>query len=454
MAALARKLARKLVGSAQEDEASKRGHGRHREAASLARGSIELAPDDFRERMAHLRMAVDLEKRVNGRNESVASSVAISMSLLRLLIEPRHELAKGKTGVPAKRIMREDLCWNKLTGLDEKAVYADLREALCAARELIWKKRAARWESDQQSDGEVSQMFRSVPDALQSLVKAHKRLGSFFRKLKPEGKHVATSAYHFGQALELLDPPHMDPTYQLRSQPELARIASEARFWIGTLQQDDSVDRCPPEYVIGLYSTFAGKFDDQLVNRLQYQTPTKMRSLVDAHLGSSERRFERCLDLGCGTGLSGLAFRNLTDHLSGVDLSPPMIDKAAERGCYDSLAIGDVESALSIDGDAGLYDLVLACDVLVYIGNLLRTLSAVSSQLRRDRGIFCFSTELLPEGDRGYQLQPCARYAHTRQYVRETADKAGFQVETMEKSVLRKNVGKDVIGTLAILTLK
>ena len=42
-------------------------------------------------------------------------------------------------------------------------------------------------------------------------------------------------------------------------------------------------------------------------------------------------RFGAMLDLGCGTGLAGAAFRPQVDRLTGVDLSPAMIAQARAR---------------------------------------------------------------------------------------------------------------------------
>ena len=47
--------------------------------------------------------------------------------------------------------------------------------------------------------------------------------------------------------------------------------------------------------------------------------------------------FGAMLDLGCGTGLGGAAFRPFVDRLVGVDLSPAMIAQAAAKGLYDRL---------------------------------------------------------------------------------------------------------------------
>ena len=52
------------------------------------------------------------------------------------------------------------------------------------------------------------------------------------------------------------------------------------------------------------------------------------------------------LDLGCGTGLAGAAFKPLAARLDGVDLSPAMIEKARARQIYDHLQVADLQTAL------------------------------------------------------------------------------------------------------------
>ena len=55
--------------------------------------------------------------------------------------------------------------------------------------------------------------------------------------------------------------------------------------------------------------------------------------------GSASAQFGTMLDLGCGTGLAGAAFRPHVDWLVGVDLSPAMIEQARGKGIYDRLAV-------------------------------------------------------------------------------------------------------------------
>ena len=91
------------------------------------------------------------------------------------------------------------------------------------------------------------------------------------------------------------------------------------------------------------------------------------------------RRWYRAADLGCGTGLMGPLLRpHVSGRLEGVDLSQGMVDKARAKGCYDHLAVEELVAYL--DGSAGQegvqcggsggYDLLVAADVFVYIGDL------------------------------------------------------------------------------------
>ncbi len=61
----------------------------------------------------------------------------------------------------------------------------------------------------------------------------------------------------------------------------------------------------------------------------------------------AEQPVRRGLDLGCGTGLSGAAFRGMVDVLTGIDLSTKMIARAKAKGIYDDLVHVDISSFLT-----------------------------------------------------------------------------------------------------------
>lgn len=161
----------------------------------------------------------------------------------------------------------------------------------------------------------------------------------------------------------------------------------------------------PAEYVRSLFDGYAATFDEHLVNKLGYATPqVLMRMACDvgderrtAAASSTPRSntrqlcvWQRAADLGCGTGLAGVYMRPRTVQLHGVDLSPGMVAQArarcsAEDGSkplYDELAVGDVVDWCTTRAGHG-YDLVVAADVLVYIGDLAPLFTAVTAMMRR-----------------------------------------------------------------------
>jgi predicted TPR repeat methyltransferase len=202
--------------------------------------------------------------------------------------------------------------------------------------------------------------------------------------------------------------------------------------------------------------------------------PDMLRTLVDSTVGP--RTYQSALDLGCGTGLSGLAFRSCVSAcLRGADLSPEMVDTARQTrpGCYDELVVGDVLSQSTYeaanrndtDGDdhgshrASRWDLIYACDVFVYLGDLSPVFAMVSKHLGDDDGVFAFSTELLPndsddEATEGppYKLQSTGRFAHSVSYLNELAGTHHLCVRATTIRPIRKNAGRDILGCLVVLS--
>jgi SAM-dependent methyltransferase len=78
------------------------------------------------------------------------------------------------------------------------------------------------------------------------------------------------------------------------------------------------------------------------------------------------------LDLDCGTGLFGPQLRPLARTLTVIDLLSNMLKKGEQRQLYDHLICGDIAEFLDTQSDA--FDLAVAADVFVYIGDLMRVL--------------------------------------------------------------------------------
>src|SRR5262249_20342126 len=126
-----------------------------------------------------------------------------------------------------------------------------------------------------------------------------------------------------------------------------------------------AAQRSNANYVQHLFDQFSADYDARMIGQLGYRAPSILREL--ANLVIAPEKPLSILDLGCGTGLSGAAFRDMASRLDGIDLSPKMIEQARARGIYDSLAVADIDTALA-QGDT--YDLILAADTLVYFGDL------------------------------------------------------------------------------------
>jgi predicted TPR repeat methyltransferase len=152
------------------------------------------------------------------------------------------------------------------------------------------------------------------------------------------------------------------------------------------------------------------------------------------------------LDLGCGTGFVAQAFADMLAAVDGIDLSPSMIAKAQGRGLYRDLTVADIETALA-GGGAG-YDLIIAADTLVYLGDLTATFKGAAARLKF-HGFFLFTVESSPEAE--FELGPKRRWRHSEGYVRRLADAAGLEVAGLVAAAPRTEAGVPVDGLAVAL---
>jgi predicted TPR repeat methyltransferase len=218
---------------------------------------------------------------------------------------------------------------------------------------------------------------------------------------------------------------------------------------IAALEAGEGAD-LSASYVRALFDRYADRFDQDLVGKLGYAAPDLLRSAVDRVMPAAAGL--RILDLGCGTGLAGVTFKPLASRLAGVDLSPRMVEKARQRRLYDELTVGDVVEAME-RAPAG-WDLLVAADVLVYIGDLAPVFGAAARALPPG-GHFAATLERLPDqpvalADETFMLGATRRYAHSEQYVRATAEAAGFLIRLMEPCSPRREKGMPVPGLLFV----
>jgi predicted TPR repeat methyltransferase len=215
------------------------------------------------------------------------------------------------------------------------------------------------------------------------------------------------------------------------------------QYTLASLGAEAAPEAASKEYVIGLFDRYADHFDEHLVDKLKYRTPSL---LFDSIMRLVPPGNLHILDLGCGTGLVGSLFRPLARTLTGVDISSNMLKIAKQRQIYDDLVCGDLIEFLQTG--AKTFDLAVAADVFIYIGDLSRVFHGVRGALR-EGGLFGFSVEVSEDQD--FVLRATRRYAHSRAYLRRLAEEHGFVFETLESQIIRQQDGTDVVGDLAIL---
>ncbi len=159
-------------------------------------------------------------------------------------------------------------------------------------------------------------------------------------------------------------------------------------------------------------------------------------------------RIGSMLDLGCGTGLGGAAFRPIVDRLVGVDLSPAMIEQARAKGLYDRLVTADLAAFLAAEAaNAAKYHFVLAADVFVYVSDLVPIVAATARVLAPD-GLFAFTVET--HSGEGVKLQPTLRYAHGAAYIRAALADAGLTALRLSETSVRSEKGEPVPGLVVV----
>ena len=196
------------------------------------------------------------------------------------------------------------------------------------------------------------------------------------------------------------------------------------------------------------FDALAAGFDHHLVDHLKYRAPGLLAGVL-GEMRPDKNGFPAILDLGCGTGLVGMALaKNFAiKKLVGVDLSPNMLREAAKRELYAELIGDDVVSAMSARADR--FDLIVAADVLVYVGALEHVFEQ-ASRLLNSGDMFVFTVELSEGAE--LALESAGHYRHGKAYVMRLAQAYGFEITRLTEDVIRTEVNKDVAGLYVYLT--
>ncbi len=218
--------------------------------------------------------------------------------------------------------------------------------------------------------------------------------------------------------------------------------AQAVAYALAALGAEPLPPAAPSAYVAGLFDQYARRFDAHLLHTLEYRTPALLMEALRPHLPAHALAV---LDLGCGTGLCAPLLKPHARTLTGVDLSAGMLAQARERQLYDTLVCDELVRWLQ--ATASRFELAVAADVFVYIGDLDPVFGALRRVLTAG-ALFGFSCEASPDAE--ITLGTNLRYAHSAGYLHRLAQAHGFACEVMTPCTLRRDGGADVAGHVMV----
>lgn len=231
----------------------------------------------------------------------------------------------------------------------------------------------------------------------------------------------------------------------LALQPDNASV----NYLVAALTGGKQPQQAPEIYIKQLFDQYAVHYDQHITQTLKYNVPQQIHEILQ-NVSSAPLQNLSILDLGCGTGLSGAAFKSVAKQLVGVDLSAKMLNFARTKEIYDELIEGDLVAVLN--NLKNKFDLIISSDTLVYLGDLQPLLSACRKVLNQN-GTIAFSTELLAD-DKDYVLQKTGRYAHNPKYIYDLAEQLGYSIVTQQQVVLRIQEDQPCPGIITVLKIK
>jgi predicted TPR repeat methyltransferase len=97
------------------------------------------------------------------------------------------------------------------------------------------------------------------------------------------------------------------------------------------------------------YDDWAAKYDADVLEKHSYTGPTEVAGVFARYMPSDSR----VLDAGAGTGLTGVALRELGfSDIVGIDLSEAMLEVARARGVHRELRQMDLVERLDFEPDS------------------------------------------------------------------------------------------------------
>ena len=281
--------------------------------------------------------------------------------------------------------------------------------------------------------GNIFKENNQISEAISSYQKAVSIRSDFIEALY----HLGISYYEYGDSSKAI----LSFEKALAIEPDYEEVIHMLNSISG------KTSNSPPRgYVEKLFDGYAEKFDKSLVDELGYKLPFQIAKLAK-EIYPYKSKFKNVIDLGCGTGLSGEGLKLISNNLIGVDISNKMIIQAKKRKLYDLLFVDEILNYL--DSTSEKFDLFVALDVLIYIGDVTDIFKSIA-QRSMHTSYLIFSIEL--QHADGFKLLPSGRYSHSKNYIIKKSE-SSFKVVKTKKIKLRKENDKWIFGQIFILKI-
>lgn len=219
-----------------------------------------------------------------------------------------------------------------------------------------------------------------------------------------------------------------------------------AKHMLAALNQQHT-QQAPQQYIIELFDQYANYYNKHLKDTLQYKLPEKFRELYAKY--NKTKAVQNTLDLGCGTGLCGIYFRDTTVNLIGVDLSKNMLLQAKILDAYDLLIQADIQQYQTFKDN--YFDLIIAADMVPYTGDLENLFTNIKTLMKHDSKCI-FNIELLENNDQElFKLQLTGRYAHTLCYIESLLKTFNLVILEHITTTIRLQNNVPVIGVIFLI---
>jgi len=289
--------------------------------------------------------------------------------------------------------------------------------------------------------------YRQMGDAQLNLGKKDEAKATFLKAL--EINPNSSEIQHNLAILHLRDKERDEALNHFKKAVDLNPQDHTAQHMTQALSGNQESLTAPKTYIKDLFDQYADYYNKHVKESLKYEVPGLLRNAIGRVI-SPGYRIGRVLDLGCGTGLCGIYFRDLAFELIGIDISPKMIERAEQLKGYDSLIVRDMIEYLS-DEKLEPFLLIFSADVLVYTGDLEKVFTLIAKKLKPN-GLFAFTTEWIEDAEtKSYFLKPTGRFAHASGYIRDLAERHQLKIELAEKIIPREHEGTPIQGELFIL---